>query len=107
METIEIWRGPDATDADCNPVKGEPVRVGSFQAMVAPSEHDDPTDETGRPDTVTCTIYVRGDAPTGVLPTDLLMVRGELLHVSGRTLVWHDLRGRYVGDVIHLTERKG
>lgn len=107
METIEIWRGRDTTDADGNPVKGEPFRVGSFRAMVAPAEHDDPTDEAGRPDTVACTLYARGDMPTGVLPTDLLMVRGELLHVDGRPQVWHDPRGRYVGDVIHLTERKG
>lgn len=107
METIEIWRGLDTTDADGNPVKGEPSRVGSFRAMVAPTEHDDQTDETGRPDTLAYTLYVRGSQPTGIQPTDLLMVRGELLHVDGRPQVWHGPRGRHVGDVIQVTERKG
>lgn len=46
METIEIWRGRDTTDADGNPVKGEPSLVGSFQAMVA-AETDIPATDLG------------------------------------------------------------
>ena len=75
--------------------------------MVAPAEHDDQTDDGGRPDTTAYTLYVRGSQPTGIQPTDLVKVRGQLLHVNGRPQVWHDLHGRYVGDVIQATERTG
>ena len=107
METIEVWRGTATTDVDGNPIQGDPAPVKTLRAMVAPAEHDDQADEGGRPDTLAYTLYIRGSQPTGIQPTDLVKVRGQLLHVNGRPQVWHDLHGRYVGDVIQATERTG
>lgn len=107
METIEVWRGSDTTDVDGNPIQGDPALVKTLQGLVAPTEHDDQTDDGGRPDTLAYTLYVRGSQPTGIQPTDLVKVRGQLLHVNGRPQVWHDPHGRYVGDVIQVTERTG
>ena len=107
METIEVWRGTATTDVDGNPIQGAPAPIKTLRAMVAPAEHDDQADEGGRPDTLAYTLYIRGSPPTGIQPTDLVKVRGQLLHVNGRPQVWHDLHGRYVGDVIQATERTG
>ena len=107
METIEVWRGTATTDVDGNPIQGDPALVKTLQGLVAPAEHDDQADEGGRPDTLAYTLYIRGSRPTGIQPTDLVKVRGQLLHVNGRPQVWHDLHGRYVGDVIQATERTG
>ncbi|WP_303168576.1 hypothetical protein [Bifidobacterium dentium] len=106
-ETIEVWRGTATTDVDGNPIQGDPAPIKILRAMVAPAEHDDQADEGGRPDTLAYTLYIRGSQPTGIQPTDLVKVRGQLLHVNGRPQVWHDLHGRYVGDVIQATERTG
>ena len=48
METIEVWRGQSTTDTDGNPIQGKPVRVGTFQAMVAPTSTTDQTEENTR-----------------------------------------------------------
>ena len=106
-ETIEVWRGTATTDVDGNPIQGDPAPIKILRAMVAPAEHDDQADEGGRPDTLAYTLYIRGSQPTGIQPTDLVKVRGQLLHVNGRPQVWHDLHGRYVVDVIQATERTG
>ena len=49
METIEVWRGQSTTDTDGNPIQGKPVRVGTFQAMVAPTSTTDQTEENASP----------------------------------------------------------
>jgi len=49
VETIEVWRGQFTTDTDGNPIQGKPARVGTFQAMVAPTSTTDPTEETASP----------------------------------------------------------
>ena len=51
METIEVWRGQSTTDTDGNPIQGKPVRVGTFQAMVAPTSTTDQTEENASPQT--------------------------------------------------------
>ena len=52
METIEVWRGQSTTDTDGNPIQGKPVRVGTFQAMVAPTSTTDQTEENASPQTI-------------------------------------------------------
>lgn len=83
METIEVWRGQSTTDTDGNPIQGKPVRVGTFQAMVAPTSTTDQTEENASPQTIEYTIHIRGSQPTGIQATDLIKVRGILLPVKG------------------------
>lgn len=88
-----------------NPSK--PVRVGAFQAVVAPSSTTDQVEENANPRTIEYTIHIRGSRPTGIRATDLIKVRGILLPVKGKPQVWNNLHGRHVGDVIAVGERKG
>lgn len=107
METIEVWRGQPTTDMDGNPIQGKPVRVGAFQAVVAPSSTTDQVEENANPRTTEYTIHIRGNQPTGIQATDLIKVRGVLLPVKGTPQVWNNTHGRHVGDVITVGERKG
>lgn len=107
METIEVWRGQPTADTDGNPIQGKPVRIGTFQAMVAPVSVTDQTEENANPRNIEYMIHIRGSRPTGIQATDLIKVRGRLLPVKGMPQVWDNLRGRYVGDVITVGERKG
>ena len=107
METIEVWRGQPTTDTDGNPIQGKPVRVGAFQAVVAPSSTTDQVEENASPQTIEYTIHIRGSQPTGIQATDLIKVRGVLLPVKGTPQVWNNTHGRHIGDVIAVGERKG
>lgn len=107
METIEVWRGQPGTDTDGNLIQGKPSRVGTFQAMVAPTSTTDQTEENASPQTIEYTIHIRGNQPTGIQATDLIKVRGLLLPVKGVPQVWSNVRGRHVGDVLTVGERKG
>ena len=107
METIEVWRGQSTTDTDGNPIQGKPARVGTFQAMVAPTSTTDQTEENASPQTIEYTIHIRGSQPTGIQATDLIKVRGRLLPVKGKPQVWDNLHGRHVVDVITVGEREG
>ena len=107
METIEVWRGQSTTDTDGNPSQGKPARVGTFQAMVAPTSTTDQTEENASPQTIEYTIHIRGSQPTGIQPADLIKVRGILLPVKGKPQVWNNLHGRHIGDVITVGEREG
>lgn len=107
METIEVWRGQPTTDTDGNPIQGKPVRVGTFQAMVAPTSTIDQVEENASPQTIEYTIHIRGSQPTGIQATDLIKVRGILLPVKGKPQVWNNLHGRHIGDVITVGEREG
>lgn len=107
METIEVWRGQSTTDTDGNPIQGKTARVGTFQAMVAPTYTPDQTEENASPQTIEYTIHIRGSQPTGIQATDLIKVRGILLPVKGVPQVWSNVCGRHVGDVVTVGERKG
>ena len=107
METIEVWSGQPTTDVDGNPIQGKPVRVGAFQALVAPSSTTDQVEENATPHTVEYTIHIRGSQPTGIQATDLIKVRGRLLPVTGTPQVWNNTHGRHIGDVITVGEREG
>lgn len=107
METIEVWRGQPTADTDGNPIQGKPVRVGAFQAVVAPSSTTDQVEENANPRTIEYMIHIRGSQPTGIQPADLIKVRGILLPVKGKPQVWNNLHGRHVGDVLTVGERKG
>ena len=107
METIEVWRGQPGTDTDGNPIQGKPVRVGAFQALVAPTSTIDQVEENANPQTIEYTIYIRGSQPSGIRASDLISVRGQLLPVKGVPQVWSNVRGRHVGDVVTVGERKG
>lgn len=107
METIEVWRGQPGTDTDGNPIQGKPVRVGTFQAMVAPVSATDQVEENANPRNIEYTIHIRGNQPSGIQATDLIKVRGLLLPVKGVPQVWSNVRGRHVGDVLTVGERKG
>ncbi|KAB7456981.1 hypothetical protein GBA84_06365 [Bifidobacterium catenulatum] len=107
VETIEVWRGQSTTDTDGNPIQGKPARVGTFQAMVAPTSTTDQTEENASPQTIEYTIHIRGSQPTGIQATDLIKVRGRLLPVKGKPQVWDNLHGRHIGDVITVGEREG
>lgn len=107
METIEVWRGQSTTDTDGNPIQGKPVRVGAFQALVAPVSATDQTEENASPRTIEYTIHIRGSQPSGIQSSDLIKVRGLLLPVKGVPQVWSNTHGRHIGDVIAVGERKG
>ena len=107
METIEVWRGQPDTDTDGNPIQGKPARVGTFQALVAPVSTTDQTEENANPRNIEYTIYVRGSQPSGIRASDLIKVRGLILPVKGVPQVWGNVRGRHVGDVLTVGERKG
>ena len=107
METIEVWRGQPGTDTDGNPIQGKPVRVGAFQALVAPTSTIDQVEENASPRTIEYTIHIRGSQPTGIRASDLIKVRGLLLPVKGMPQIWDNVRGRHVGDVVTVGERKG
>lgn len=107
METIEVWRGQPGTDTDGNPIQGKPSRVDTFQALVAPVSATDQVEENANPRNIEYTIHIRGSQPTGIQATDLIKVRGLLLPVKGVPQVWSNVRGRHVGDVVTVGERKG
>lgn len=107
METIEVWRGQPTTDTDGNPIQGKPSRVGTFQVLVAPVYATDQVEENANPRNIEYTIHIRGSQPSGIQASDLIKVRGLLLPVKGVPQVWSNVRGRHVGDVITVGERKG
>lgn len=107
METIEVWRGQPGTDTDGNPIQGKPSRVGTFQALVAPVSATDQVEENANPRNIEYTIHIRGSQPSGIQASDLIKVRGLLLPVKGVPQVWSNVRGRHVGDVLIVGERKG
>lgn len=107
METIEVWRGQPGTDTDGNPIQSKPSRVGTFQALVAPVSATDQVEENANPRNIEYTIHIRGSQPSGIQASDLIKVRGLLLPVKGVPQVWSNVRGRHVGDVLTVGERKG
>lgn len=107
METIEVWRGQPGTDTDGNLIQGKPSRVGIFQALVAPVSATDQVEENANPRNIEYTIHIRGSQPSGIQASDLIKVRGLLLTVKGVPQVWSNVRGRHVGDVLTVGERKG
>lgn len=107
METIEVWRGQPTTDTDGNPIQGKPSCVGTFQALVAPVSATDQVEENANPRNIEYTIHIRGSQPFGIQASDLIKVRGLLLPVKGVPQVWSNVRGRHVGDVLTVGERKG
>ena len=107
METIEVWRGQPTTDTEGNPIQGKPSCVGTFQALVAPVSATDQVEENANPRNIEYTIHIRGSQPSGIQASDLIKVRGLLLPVKGVPQVWSNVRGRHVGDVLTVGERKG
>lgn len=107
METIEVWRGQPGTDTDGNLIQGKPSRVGTFQALVAPVSATDQVEENANPRNIEYTSHIRGSQPSGIQASDLIKVRGLLLPVKGVPQVWSNVRGRHVGDVLTVGERKG
>ncbi|AKV55081.1 hypothetical protein BACT_0493 [Bifidobacterium actinocoloniiforme DSM 22766] len=106
METIDIWRGKPAKDADGNTIQEPLVKIGSLQALVAPITTPETPTETSPGVAHAYTLYVRSQQPTGVTATDLIGVRGERLPVDGDPAVWVDRQGRHVGDVITVKRRE-
>ena len=107
METIEVWRGQPTTDTDGNPIQGKPSRVGTFQAVVAPVSATDQVEENANPRNIEYTIHIRGSQPSGIQASDQIKVSGLLQPVKGVPQVWSTVRGRHVGDVRTVGERKG
>lgn len=107
MEPIEVWRGEVDQDEDGNDVAGTPVKVAGFQALVA-DVHVAETVDVGRtPEIVSCTLYVKGQGPTGIRASDLVKVRGTKLPVDGPPAVWNRQEGPHRGDVITLKRGDG
>ena len=98
METIVIRR--------LDPASGELADAASFRALVAPVSVEDTPTGRAMPVTVGYTLYIRG-MPTGVLDTDLVLVRGELLAVTGKPAQWRNPDGSHAGDVVNVKFRKG
>lgn len=99
-EPVKVWRGTAATDPYGNPIQGAPAVVATLDALVAPS-HDGEATEVGRDAVITgYTCYFETGAPTGILPTDLLEVRGVKYPVDGVCASWYSRRGTYKGDQV-------
>lgn len=107
MEAIEVWRGPAAADADGNDVHGTPVLHSNFQALVADIHFGESVDVGRAPVLISCTLYVKGQGPTGILASDLVKVRGQKLPVDGPPAVWNRQAGPHRGDVITLKRGDG
>lgn len=100
-ESIGVWRGATTEDPYGNPVQGTPTLWASFAALVAPNHPEEPA-QVGRAAVITgYTIYIEGAAPTGILPTDLVEVRGVKLPVDGIPASWYRKSdGAYRGDQV-------
>lgn len=99
-EQITVFRGSDTTDVDGNAIKGTPELWQRFQADIAPrSEQVSDVNEAGRtPSVSTVTVYIRASAPTGIVHTDLVEIRGTHYVIDGPVAQWRSRSG-YKGDV--------
>lgn len=99
-EQVKVWRGTASTDSYGNPIQATPAVVATLDALVAPNHGGEPV-EVGRAAVVTgYTIYLETGAPTGILPTDQIEVRGERLPVDGQCASWRRRDGSYRGDQV-------
>lgn len=105
METITVWRGSQATDADGNSIQGEPKQVAVFPALIAPATSLDTPSDSSLGVTIGYTLYVR--YTTGIMDTDTIAVRGQRLPVAGKPAEWVDKAGTHIGDVITVSMKKG
>ena len=101
METVKVWRGAATTDIYGNPVYGEPVVVATLQLLVAPQVADEPK-LLGRSAILTNYNLFNREAPSGILPDDVLEVRGEKTPVDGRIAVWNNTDGTFNGEHIQV-----
>lgn len=106
MESVEVWRGEEATDVDGNAIHSAPTLWKTLSALVAPLTEAEVQADSGRSLVVGYTVYVRGE-PTGIIETDSLKVRGEIVPVTGRVAEWVNKAGAHIGDVITITRKRG
>lgn len=106
-ETVDVYRGSVAQDEDGNPVRGPLSKTTTFNALIAPEQAAQSPSDTSQGVARQCTLYIRGDKPTGIQDTDRLVVRGLRMRPDGPVLEWADPSGRHIGDVIHCTSKEG
>lgn len=107
METIDVYRGSEEKDEDGNVIQNATVLWNSFQGLIAPVTVPDTPSEISLGVTYDHTIYIRSTAPTGILDTDLIGVRGRTVPVDGVVAVWNDTHGNHIGDVINVKLKEG
>lgn len=81
------------------PVFGDLMTIATLDGvLVAPRMPGEPGVEVARtPDVADYDIYVTGTS-SGILPTDVVNVRGEDCEVVGRVNAWQNRAGEHVGD---------
>lgn len=108
MESIIVKRPEVIYDSHGAPQYGDLVVWNTFDAFCAPNNPEE-SNLVGRNAVITgYTIYVTGDEPTGILNTDVIVVRGEDLAVTGRVAPWfNEFTGEYRGDQFAVREATG
>jgi len=106
VEHVEVWRGVETTDVDGNVVQGALALWKTFPAYIAPLTEAEVQKDSSRTLTIGYTLYVRGQ-PTGIIESDVILVRGEKLPVTGRVTLWISPSGEYKGDVITVSWKRG
>lgn len=101
MEAVGVWRATEAEDEYGNPVQGDLEFVETLQLLVAPQVQDEPKLLGRSPILTNYNIFSR-DLPTGILPDDVLEVRGEKTPVDGRIAVWSNTDGTFNGEQIQV-----
>ena len=92
-------RPSTTTDEYGNQIPGDLVTVKTLQALVAPQVADEPKLLGRSPIDTNYNIYLFGVTDSGVLPDDVLEVRGENTPVDGRIATWKQPPG---GDHIQV-----
>lgn len=101
METITIKRPTVTSDDYGNEIPGNLTSVGSLSVLVAPQMKDEPKLLGRSPIETNYNIYNRSGA-SGILPTDVLTVRGEDTPVDGRIALWLNTDGTFNGEQIQV-----
>jgi hypothetical protein len=101
MEAVGIYRPSSDVDAYGNPVDGELELIDTLYLLVSPQVTDEPK-LLGRSALVTNYNVYNQEKPSGILPDDILLVRGEMTPVDGRIAHWPNRDGSFNGEQIQV-----
>lgn len=101
METITVKRPSTTTDEYGNQIPGTLTTVKTVEMLVAPQMKDEPKLVGRSPIETNYNLYNRV-AVSGILPDDVLTVRGEDTPVDGRIEIWYETDGTFKGEQIQV-----
>lgn len=101
METVTIKRASTTTDEYGNTIPATYTSVGTVEMLVAPRMEGE-TQMVGRTAIETNYNLFNRATISGILPTDVLTVRGQDVPVDGRIEIWYDKDGVFKGEQIQV-----